>query len=144
MFVNLSTMNLHIAPNRSINQIQEEFNRTFPYLKLEFFYKKSGKSNYSVSQLVSPTKNLGELHKSIIEGDIEIGDEIKVIDLENTFRNEFGLAVQVFRQSGSIWLETTFTDSWTLYQQNKHGQEISTTKNTDVPEDYDLTRGQDH
>ena len=28
------------------------------------------------------------------------------------------LSAQVFRKSGKIWLETTFTDSWTLKKQN--------------------------
>ena len=34
-------MILHIAPNRTISDIQNEFNREFAFLKLEFFNKKA-------------------------------------------------------------------------------------------------------
>jgi hypothetical protein len=37
--------------------------------------------------------------------------------------------VQVFRQSGRVWLETTRTDDWTLAEQNKQGEELSKYKN---------------
>ena len=30
-------MTIHIQPNRTISEIREEFNKLFPFLKLEFF-----------------------------------------------------------------------------------------------------------
>jgi hypothetical protein len=35
------------------------------------------------------------------------------------------LSVQVFRKSGKSWLETTFTDGWTLKKQNQEGIDLS-------------------
>lgn len=70
---------------------------------------------------------------------------MKVSELEKLFKDKFKLAVQVFRKSGNLWLETTMTDNWSLLQQNNHGREISTNKITDPkPDDFDLTRDADH
>ena len=66
-------------------------------------------------------------------------------ELEKIFKDQFGLAVQVFRKSGNLWLETTMTDNWTLQQQNNHGKEISAGNNkNNVTTDFDLNRDADH
>jgi hypothetical protein len=44
------------------------------------------------------------------------------------------MVVQVSRKSGTLWLETTMTDSWTLGQQNEHGRELSTPATKILPE----------
>jgi hypothetical protein len=146
MFTNQIIMYLHIAPNRLISDIQKEFNKMFPFLKLEFFNNKSfSRSNFSINQLIPSSRKVGDSQSVITDGDLEISEEMKVIDLENLFKNDFSLAVQVFRKSGNLWLETTMTDNWTLQQQNNHGREISTGKLMNNPtEDYDLNRDADH
>jgi hypothetical protein len=45
--------------------------------------------------------------------------------LEGHFSDIYGLDVSIYRQSGKAWLETSATDSWTLAQQNKMGEELS-------------------
>lgn len=139
-------MYLHIAPNRLISEIQQEFNNVFPFLKIEFFNKKSiSSSDYSARQLIPKTRKIGDSQLTITDGDIEIDEEMKVNELENIFKDQFSLAVQVFRKSGNLWLETTMTDNWTLHQQNNHGKEISTEKkNDDKVDDYDLNRDAEH
>jgi hypothetical protein len=146
MFINPLTMLLKIAPNRLISDIQKEFNNAFPFLKLEFFNNKSfSRSDFSAKQLIPATRKVGDSHTAITDGDIEIKEEMKVIELEKFFKDKFGLAVQVFRKSGAVWLETTMTDNWTLQQQNTHGKELSTGKTVnDKADDYDLSRDADH
>ena len=121
-------MKLEITNLRSINELQQDFNRVYPFLKIEFYkanqdndnlYKKLSKRQHLVSSL--RIKNAG-LTK---DGTIEINDSMTVGQLENIFRFEFGLAAQVSRKSGILWLETTMTDNWTLQQQNEHGKELS-------------------
>ena len=48
-----------------------------------------------------------------------------VANLENDFDAIYGLAVHVFRKSGKVWLETTVTDNWTLEEQNRQGELLS-------------------
>jgi hypothetical protein len=139
-------MQLHIAPNRLISDIQKEFNQAFPFLKIEFFKTKSfSRSEFMAHQIIPPNRKIGDSQLSISDGDIEIAEEMKVKELEKIFKDQFSLAMQVFRKSGNLWLETTMTDNWTLQQQNDHGYEISTGNNTkDKPDDFDLTRDANH
>jgi len=146
MFINPYHMHLHIASNRLISEVQNEFNKVFPFLKLEFFNNKSfARSSFSASQLIPRSRKIGDGQLTITDGNINIPGEMKVMELEKLLKEQFGLAAQVFRKSGNLWLETTMTDSWTLEQQNKHGSEISTVKKKLLePGDYDLTRDSDH
>lgn len=146
MFINPVVMHLSIAPDRKISEIQKEFNDVFQFLKLEFFNNKSfARKNFTSSQIIPNTRKLSDGLLGIVKDTIKIDQDMKVSDLENLFRDKFRLAVQVFRKSGNLWLETTMTDDWTLLQQNNHGREISTIKkNTPDPEDYDLNRDANH
>ncbi len=146
MSINKMIMQLKITPERHIGEIQKEFNDTFPFLKLEFFNNKSfARNNFSSRQIIPRTRKLGDGQTGIKEDLITIEEEMKVSDLENIFRDKFKLAVQVFRKSGNLWLETTMTDSWSLLQQNNHGREISTNKiKKSNPDDFDLNRDADH
>ena len=139
-------MLLKITPNRLISDIQKEFNEAFPFLKLEFFNNKSfSRSHFSATQLFPASRKVGDIHTAIKDADIEIKEEMRVNELENFFKEQFGLAVQVFRKSGTVWLETTMTDNWTLQQQNTHGKELSTGKTVNnKADDYDLSRDADH
>ena len=141
MFTNPETMYLHIAPNRLISDIQKEFNEAFPFLKIEFFKTRSfSRSDFMTQQIIPSQRKIGDDQLAITDGDIEVVEAMKVKDLEKIFKDQFSLAMQVFRKSGNLWLETTMTDDWTLQQQNDHGREISTIKITkDMPGDFDLT-----
>ncbi len=146
MFTNLINMHLYISPNRLISDIQKDFNNVFPFLKLEFFNNRSfSTSDFQAQQIIPHNRKVGDSQLTKTEGDIKIDEEMKVNELEKIFKEQFNLAVQVFRKSGTMWLETTMTDSWTLQQQNNHGMELSTVRNNnDKAEDYDLSRDADH
>ncbi len=139
-------MQLHIAPNLLISDIQKEFNIAFPFLKIEFFNTRSfARSDFMAHQIIPSQRKIGDGQLAITDGDIEVAEEMKVKDLEKIFKDQFSLAMQVFRKSGNLWLETTMTDDWTLQQQNDHGREISTVKIIeDKPEDFDLNRDAGH
>jgi hypothetical protein len=139
-------MIMTISPNLLVREVQQEFNKAFAFLRLEFFSKKALlHADYSASQLVKPDKKLSEIQLIPAEGQLEVDGKMRVIDLEEQVRDRFHLAAQVFRKSGNIWLETTMTDEWTLDQQNKHGKELSQDYNDGKAlEDFDLTRDADH
>jgi hypothetical protein len=119
-------MYLHIGPLRLIGELQEDFNKVYPFLKLEFFPARPVQRDGAPARHSLPAeKKIAEIQVKPVNGDIEIRDDMKVKDLEITFDKQFNLNVQVFRKSGNVWLETTMTDNWTLQQQNMHGREIS-------------------
>src|SRR6218665_80771 len=118
-------MIIQITPDKTLKEIQAEFSKHFSYLKLEFFSKphaagKGTKKEYMKNNSLQ-VKEIAAISTS---GIIDINNDMVVSELEKSFREDFGLNVQVFRKSGKIWLETTATDNWTLAYQNSQGQEL--------------------
>jgi hypothetical protein len=121
-------MKITINDKRKIFAIQEEFNQLFPYLKLEFFSKPSQAGGASPKKFVKKNgETLGECRTIHEKGKITITPNMTVSYLEEGFGEVYGLSVKVFRKSGKAWLETTVTDSWTLEEQNRQGEELSKT-----------------
>ncbi len=119
-------MKIAINDNRRILSIQEEFNSVYPYLKLEFFSMPHRYScDFSKKMLKHNSNMLANCRIIHNKGDLEIQPLMSVQELEKIFLDEYGLGVQVFRKSGSVWLETTVTDSWTLDEQNRQGESLS-------------------
>jgi hypothetical protein len=119
-------MKITINDHRKIFAIQEEFNATFPYLKLEFFSKPHTQGGGTAKKFIKHnSKTLGECRTIHNSGDITINPSLTVNELEQRFADVYGLGVQVFRKSGKSWLETTVTDNWTLEEQNKQGEDLS-------------------
>jgi hypothetical protein len=122
----LTQMNIHISDDVTIKGIQKEFSSLFPYLKLEFFSRphQTGKGSEK-KYMKTEDAFLRDFRLVHSEGELVIEGDMTVSNLENLFKNHYGLYVQVFRRSGKLWLETTATDSWTLSVQNEQGAELS-------------------
>lgn len=106
-----------------VSEIKRAFNSEFPFLKIEFFKKKHKELQGSLKKdvitddfTIAPP---GNAH------DIIISEDMLVSEFEKQFSDKLKLSAQVFRKSGGSWLETTFTDSWTLKKQNEEGLELS-------------------
>lgn len=119
-------MGIVITKHKKLSEIQEDFNGKFPYLKVEFF------GHGHEEHEGSPKKDLLDSNLTVAEAgdfdhneDLSIDGHTKVNTLEHVFKDHFGLNVQVFRKSGTLWLQTTVTDEWTLSQQNRTGSEDS-------------------
>ena len=124
-------MLLHLSPSRVISEFQDEFNQMFPFLKIEFYEKTGfGAGKIHLSHALT-LKHAGLRHL----GTIELSNTMTVAEFEKKMRDEFSLNAQVCRKSGSLWLETSFTDNWTLGQQNDHGKELSETRTSTRNED---------
>jgi hypothetical protein len=121
-----------------VKEVQEEFVKRFPYLKIEL-YKKAheiGEGSSPQNQL-SHNVNIGNVAGADKKGIINISGLMKVSELEQLFQDEFGISAQVFRQSGNTWLQTTATDSWTLAEQNSRGREsLGLSAENEEPIDY--------
>ena len=119
-------MKITINDRRKIFAIQKEFGKLFPYLKIEFLAKPHKAGAPSSKKIMKhPSKTLAECRTIHNDGMITITPYMRVIDLEQNFRDVYGLSIQVFRKSGNAWLETTVTDGWTLEKQNQQGEMLS-------------------
>ena len=106
-----------------VSEIKKVFNSEFPYLKIEFFKKKHKSMQGSLKKDVITDDFT--ITASSGGHDIIISEDMLVSEFENQFFEKLKLSAQVFRKSGGSWLETTFTDSWTLRKQNEEGIELS-------------------
>lgn len=115
-------MNIIIDDSMTLLSVQEEFNRIFPYLKINFFGFVTEKTNIPQQKIaVKNTRTFSEFRKPESTMHVVITPEMSVSDLEKHFSNGYHLKTQVYRNSGRIWLETNATDSWALEEQNKQG-----------------------
>lgn len=116
-------MQITLSNDRSIADVQTDFANVFPYLKIQFF--KRGHITFQDSprkKILPSTTLLREV--SHLNGEVIISENMTVSELEALFKQRFHLNIQVFRKSGRSWLETIFTDNWTLKKQNQEGLEL--------------------
>lgn len=116
-------MILHILKHRSIQDIQKDFEREFPFLKL-IIYPRRKKTFTGNNRIALSAQTILEAAGILKEGQLEIPQTMTVAQLENCF-TEFGLELHVCRKSGVLWLETIMTNTWTLKNQDCHGRELS-------------------
>ncbi len=135
------TKHIEIKKHKKIIELQEQFNKYFPFLQIEFFFERhvSGKGTHK-NKVISSDKRLGQVQLINGEGVIKLSKTMTVEKLEKLLEDDFGLFAQVFRKSGEVWLETSVTDSWTLEQQNNEGKNLSEhfKLEKENPEDHDM------
>jgi hypothetical protein len=112
-----------INPDKKISEFQAEFTGLFPYLKVEFFTRphNEGAASWSKYMHFDHTKTLGEIGKAHDSLAFEFTPQMTVGAFEQALWNQYGLAVQIFRKSKGVFIETTHSDSWALEEQNKKG-----------------------
>ena len=111
-----------INDDMRISDFQSAFNEKFPGLRIEFYKKEHdvNAGSFKEDQYANDVK-LAQISTKGNLGDIEVKPTMTVADLEQQFENDFGLHVQVFRRSNTLWLQTSSTDDWTLEKQNTKG-----------------------
>ncbi len=122
-------MSIVLEDSMNLLAVYEAFNKLFPFLKIEFFEKRS---TGAILRRFSNEgqKTLKEFKYIHANGrKIVINPETTVQELDKMFTETYALQLQVFRKSGNIWLETTVTDNWTLQEQNEQGEAITAQMN---------------
>lgn len=117
---------LEISDDTKLAYIQQRFNQLFPFLWLEFYNKDADDSLPSTNKIkLVDGKTVGQIRAGHQIAIVTLFPEMSVADLENIFCQTLGVSIQVLRKSGNIWMETPQTDSWSLEQQNRQGEAIS-------------------
>lgn len=124
---NSFNMEIHINDSRTILDVQREFNKEFPYLKIEFFGLPYPNSNVTSlkSHIYTGDRKLAQCRKMHHEGKLNVSGSLSVANLERELWEKFGLSALVFRKSGKLWIETSLTESWSLDKQNAEGLDWS-------------------
>lgn len=136
-------MQLEINHSTKAGSIKESFHNKFPFLKIEFVNKPHflGEATPG-SRVIHDNVTLGNITGTLKEGFITITEDDSVATIEQTFQEQFGLPVQVFRKHKDVWIETTATDSFTLARENEIGKEASMKQEHEKPGDRYLEDGQ--
>ena len=114
---------MKITDDKKLIEVQEQFQALFPYLKIEFYAGRHAPGEGSrAEEALAPQLTIGEVRSVQKEGDLNITGDLEVRKLEQLFYEDYGLNVQVFRQSGHLWMQTSATDHWPLDKQNRKGE----------------------
>jgi hypothetical protein len=114
-------MKILLQSNRTVEEIEHEFNSAYPFLKISFF----SKTEEAGSKEVDPAAELIEVSGVLKEGDISIDSTDTVKEVERKFEKQYGLPVHIFRKQKDVWMDTGITDDLTLQEQNTWGREAS-------------------
>jgi len=117
-------MKLLIRRGTSVENVKKSFSNCYPFLKIELYKAViDGQLTHLKKESLPSNLAFDKLIKNSDETVIDIGKAITVAELENQFAN-IGLGAEVFRKSGTVWIETSLTDNWTLQQQNTEAEEL--------------------
>lgn len=120
-------MLLNIHDNLLLEDIQEQFSESFPFLKIEFYrHPHHWKKGSLLQDQINPKMKIGVVRKKHEPGILEIKTTHTTGHVESIFKDRFGLNIQIFRRGKNCWIQTMTTDNYKLYQQS----EISRRENT--------------
>ena len=118
-------MQLFLSTESTIREINKEFQKRFPFLKLEFYKQPSKTEQYRYwKEKFSGQVTLKETGSKLIPAIIKISPGDTVNELEKRLQNNYGLIAQVFRKSGDVWLETVQANDLTLERLNSIGATV--------------------
>lgn len=111
---------LKIDEGKSVGGFQKDFTTLFPFLKIEFFkplLNPSDSKNYKTGPLLASNFPLSKDSISVNLSPSTTVAQLKAIVLEKT-----GILCLVYRKSGSLWIETSLTEDWSLERQNHEAE----------------------
>jgi hypothetical protein len=117
-------MILEIQQKTKIKELKNQFHQQYPCLKIEFFEKTPGKTEYTARKhtyyiprmLTHANKNIGRT------GVIAIDPWITAGQLEASAEALTGLHIQIYRIKGNHWIGTSGTADLTLSEHNEMGR----------------------
>jgi hypothetical protein len=108
-----------IRKNTTLKELQAEFRREFPYLKIEFFDRAHSRGEASdLSFQLDVDQTVAQAYPECREGELVLHSDMRVGDFEAEMQEKFNIFVQVYRKSYERWLQTWATDIWTLGEQD--------------------------
>jgi hypothetical protein len=121
-------MLLEIDDNKTIGDLQEQFNKWFPYLCLEFY--RHNHKNHSLSDKIQPAEAIGSIREQHVSGTLGLKSWCTAGRLVHDLKQQFGLHVQVLRRHENQ-LIPSFEEHLTL-QELSSLAEVSCQKNWDI------------
>jgi hypothetical protein len=113
-------MNLHVGRLQLFREVQQEFSKRYPFLKIEFLHRTDDSWVDSL-----PKEDTAARATALLQQDIGLDDEMTVTELELGLKDWFGNPVRVLRKGGKVWIDTCLTGDWSLYKQNDQWRDMA-------------------
>jgi len=120
-----AAMKINIDKESLIGDIQKQFTAHYSFLKIQFHKKRSSDKRFIREEPAAPCELFRNLSGTDKTGIVNINCKRSIADVENEFKNKYGVDAEILRKSGTLWIETSLTDDWSLEKQNKEGEQIS-------------------
>ncbi len=112
---------MKLSISTKISSVKSDFHALYPGLKLEFYNSSHDRQSGSKAEdEIRDDVELGSLGFNGEEVKLNLDPQQRVCDFEEQFK-DLNLNIQVFRRSNYLWLQTTKTDKWSLFEQNRKG-----------------------
>ncbi|MEQ8363513.1 MAG: hypothetical protein RIF39_13625 [Cyclobacteriaceae bacterium] len=111
---------LKIDEGKSVSGFQKDFTTLFPFLKIEFFKTQNStldSKHHKTYTLLAPNFPLDKTTVSL-----ELSATTSVAQLKALILEKTGISCLVYRKSGSMWIETSLTEDWSLERQNHEAE----------------------
>ncbi len=117
-------MYITIEPSHTLGDTNANFQKFFGMLRLDFYASTHDSGELSEDlEAFDYAKPWSELGLEA-EQKIDFDKSTTVAQFEALFK-QFGLGVQVMRNSKGVWLQTSATDDWSLAEQQVRAQEMA-------------------
>ena len=114
---------MKIQDNRQLKDLQADFKKEFPYLKIEFFREPHQHGiDSDENEKLDVNLRVGDIRSVKTSGEMPLDGNLTTSLFETSIADNFGLNVQVYRKEHGKWLQTWVTDIWTLEEQNNRSK----------------------
>ena len=118
-------MELILQSSDTVNSLKAAFHEQYSNLRLQFFKHEHNVGEGSPRKELIPGETLlTELSERAHDTRISCDSGISIGEFEQLIHDALGLNVQVFRRSGSLWLQTLNSDGWSLEEANERANEL--------------------
>jgi len=116
-------MILHITDQRMLREIQLDFSKHFPYLRIEFFTTPN-RNNAPAKNVtkIDPYIRAGVIRRKHFAHAVNLFPDTSVKEFEHIMQEDFNADIQVYHYTKAGWLQTDVTDIATLDELNDQGR----------------------
>lgn len=123
LLVYYQMLTLKINGSQSAGDFRKEFSSAFPFLKIELLRKSTNQEEKPGAKGITTLPANQLMSKTQVAFDIN--EATTVADLKSLFLEKLGIITLVYRKSGTMWIETSLTDDWSLGRQNLEAEQMN-------------------
>ena len=118
-----NNMYVFIHGDRLLSELQEEFQSSYPYLKMSFSWKSADDGSSEIlSEEQEPLVRLSEISGKKSHGFIAMEDDSRLEYLIKLFKSDYGISVHFLHYTHAGWVSASDIKAATLGELNEQGR----------------------